>query len=206
MVVSYNLPQDFVGVKLAMGEGLSGQVAVRGEPMAITDYSSWAGRSAVYNGYHFGRALAVPMRRGPDILGVIVITDPTTSGEFTPEEVRLVSLFADQAALALDNARLLEAERARLAELARAHQQVTGLSRVAARLQRTHDPDQVLSTLREHLLPLGVNFWMAVLDLPSGDLIVRYATPEAGVLAPLEKALGISVRGYRILRAEPLLL
>ena len=202
MVVSHNLPRDFVGARLEIGEGLSGKVALHGEPMAIADYSAWEGRSQVYEGHHFGRVLGVPLRRGTDILGVIVITDATMPGDFTAEEVRLVSLFADQAALALENARLLESERSRLAELARAHQQVTGLSRVAARLQRTHDPEQVLTTLREHLLPLGVNFWLAVLDPPTGDLIVRYATPETGLLAPLEKALGISVRGYRIARAD----
>jgi len=114
MVVSHNLSEDFVGVKLAMGEGVSGQVALRGEPISIADYSAWAGRSAVYDGHHFGRVLGVPMRRGSDILGVIVITDPTTSGEFTSEEVRLVSLFADHAAIAVENARLLEAERRRV--------------------------------------------------------------------------------------------
>lgn len=198
MVVSYNLPRDFVGVQLKMGEGLSGQVALRGEPMAVADYSNWASRSAVYDGYHFGRALGVPLRRGADILGVIVITDPTQAGEFTPEEVRLVSLFADQAALALENARLLEAERARLGELAHSHGLLTALSQVAAIIEHTEDPDEFLHSLGGELQRIGLGCGVAIVDHEAETFVVRFTSIAGDIAEQAEKVIGTRLTGLVI--------
>ena len=45
-----------------------------------------------------------------------MLADLEKAGAFTPDEVRLAELFADQAAIAVENARLLEAERERSGE------------------------------------------------------------------------------------------
>jgi GAF domain-containing protein/CheY-like chemotaxis protein len=68
--------------------------------------------------------LAVPLQARGRRVGVLLVVD-RTAREFTPEEVALAQAFADQAALALDNARLHEEVEQRrreadvLAELAR---------------------------------------------------------------------------------------
>jgi GAF domain-containing protein len=93
-----------------VGEGLSGRVAQSGQPMLVADYDHWEGRSTIYEDAHFQRVLAVPMRVGDRVIGVISVVDDDQTEPFLGDEIRLVSLFADQAALAAENARLLEAE------------------------------------------------------------------------------------------------
>ena len=53
------------------------------------------------------------MRISKRTIGVLSLADTTQTGAFAPEDVRLIELFADQAAIAVENARLLEAERQR---------------------------------------------------------------------------------------------
>jgi PAS domain S-box-containing protein len=123
LVVSYNLPGDYTGVTLHLGEGLSGRIAQSGEVLAIGDHSHWEGRAAVYANSPFRRVLGVPLKVGGQVIGVINVTDDEQTGEFSQDEVRLVSLFADQAAIAVENARLYEAAQHELAERMRAEAQ-----------------------------------------------------------------------------------
>ena len=106
LVVSYNMPGNYVGTRLKFGEGLSGRVAQTGEPMMVSDYQAWEGRSHIYDGTPFRRMLGVPLKVKKQVIGVINISDAERTGAFTAGEIQLVSLFADQAAIAVENARL----------------------------------------------------------------------------------------------------
>ncbi len=110
VVVSHNLPKEYVGVTLHLGEGLAGRVAQTGQPLMVEDYFAWEGRAEAFIDPLFHRVLGVPLKVSNRILGVIMIDDDKP-GAFSEDQVRLVSLFADQAAVALENARLYEAER-----------------------------------------------------------------------------------------------
>jgi two-component system cell cycle sensor histidine kinase/response regulator CckA len=116
LVVGYNLPKEYAGTTLHLGEGLSGRVAQTGHPLVVADYRAWEGRASVHNGQPFRRVLGVPLKLKGNVIGVINITDVEQAGSYTQEEIRLVSLFADQAAIAIENARLLEAEARRRRE------------------------------------------------------------------------------------------
>jgi PAS domain S-box-containing protein len=107
------LPEKHPGKKLQRGEGLTGLVFERGETVAIDDYLSWPGRAQVFAEMPFRRSLGVPLRIGGRTIGVLSLADTTRVGDFAPEDIRLIELFADQAAIAVENARLLEAERRR---------------------------------------------------------------------------------------------
>ncbi|MGC9335037.1 MAG: GAF domain-containing protein, partial [Anaerolineae bacterium] len=144
LVVSHNLPADYIGVRLPIGEGLSGRVAQTGEPKLVADYSRWEGRSKLYEDAAFQRVLAVPMRVGDRVIGVINIVDDDQTEPFHDEELRLVGLFADQAAIAVENARLLEAEREQR-ELAEA------LRQAASAVSSTLDLDQILDDILEQV-------------------------------------------------------
>jgi GAF domain-containing protein/CheY-like chemotaxis protein len=108
LVVSHNLPRNYTGACLQLGEGLSGRVAESGETLAVEDYRSWSGRAAIFEDAAFRRVLGVPLKRGGQVIGVINVTDPERVGAFDPEDVRLITLLADQAAIAIENSRLLE--------------------------------------------------------------------------------------------------
>jgi PAS domain S-box-containing protein len=116
LVVSYNLPGDHTGTILQLGEGLSGRAAESGETEMVADYMNWEGRATAYEGITFRRVLGVPLKVGENVIGVINVTDDEQTGLFSEDEVRLVSLFADQAAIAVENARLYESAQHELAD------------------------------------------------------------------------------------------
>ncbi len=62
--------------------------------------------------------LAVPLRVGEDLIGVVYCDNRILAGIFKEHELNLLRAFADQAAVALENARLFEAARAQLAQIA----------------------------------------------------------------------------------------
>ncbi len=73
-----------------------------------------------------------------------------------------MSLFADQAAVAIENTRLLASERQHSAQLHRSHALMESLSRVAANLERSTEPGELLSVLESELRNLGIDAWMGI--------------------------------------------
>ncbi len=159
LVIGYNLGKDYSGTILRFGEGLSGQVAQTGEAMMVADYRQWEHRAAIYNDISIKRVLAVPLRIKGKVIGVINITDDQTTGSFTQEDIQLVSLFADQAALAIENARLLE-------ESNRQAEKLGIINRFSLAITSALNMDQVLKTLHEQcqqVAPCDV-FYVALYD------------------------------------------
>ncbi len=147
LAVSHDLPGNPVGAILRIGEGLSGRAAQMGKPMMVEDYSRWVGRARVYDGITFRRVLAVPLKRGGRLIGVIDITDDQKIGLFSEDEVRLVSLFADQAAIAIENARLLEEAQRRASYL-------EAITAIATALRSAHARVEMPPILLDRLMRL----------------------------------------------------
>jgi PAS domain S-box-containing protein len=119
-VVSYNTPKDYTGTVLSYGEGAAGIVAQTGKPLIVNDYSVWKGRASVYEKERpFGAVLAVPMIWQGRVTGVIDVLENAKSRQFTQANLDLLMLFANHAAIAVENARLLKEEKDHAAELAR---------------------------------------------------------------------------------------
>ncbi len=118
-VVSYKTPHDYTGVVLKYGEGSAGVVAETGEPLLVDDYRTWQSRATVYeHDQPFISLLSVPMRWQEQVIGVIHVFDNTKPYAFTVEDTRFVTLFANQAAVAIANSRLFESEQDRRQEAA----------------------------------------------------------------------------------------
>jgi diguanylate cyclase (GGDEF)-like protein len=111
LVAAYEMPEDLIGATLKMGEGLAGRVAETGEALFVEDYHNWPGRSTVYDSVEFRRVLAVPLKTNQAVIGVLDVLDNDRSDPFEDEGVRLLTLFAEQASNAVQNARLFEAAR-----------------------------------------------------------------------------------------------
>jgi class 3 adenylate cyclase/putative methionine-R-sulfoxide reductase with GAF domain len=95
----------------------AGRAAVAREPIHIPDVL--ADPEYVYPGPRFYRAmLGVPIIVEDELIGVVVLVrrDPQP---FTDEHIALVETFADQAAIAITNARLIETVERQRTELAR---------------------------------------------------------------------------------------
>ncbi len=87
--------------------------------------------------------LGVPMLVGERLVGMIAL-DKREPGFYTPAHARLAEAFAAQAAIAIENARLFQAEREQR-EMAEA------LAEAAAAISSTLDPDQVLDRILEQM-------------------------------------------------------
>ena len=90
--------------------------------------------------------LAIPMLRADELLGVITIYRHEIR-PFTDSQIALMETFADQAAIAIENARLLSELQARTAELTRSVQELQALGEVSQALSSTLDLETVLNTI-----------------------------------------------------------
>ncbi len=127
-VVSYQTPKDYRGTTLRYGEGLAGRVAQTGEPFIIQDYRKWAGRAEAFESEQpFRAVVSAPVFWQGQVTGVLHVLDYTEERTFTNYDLEVLNLFAHQAAIAIENARLFQAERRRIAELEAIRQASLGL-------------------------------------------------------------------------------
>jgi two-component system, NtrC family, sensor kinase len=94
----------------------------------------------------WGGLLAVPMIREGRAVGTINIYR-TEAKPFPEGQIELLKTFADQAAIAIENARLLTELQARTAQLTRSVQELQALGEVSQALSSTLDLDAVLNAI-----------------------------------------------------------
>jgi signal transduction histidine kinase len=98
---------------------------------------------------HFRAVLAVPLMREGIPIGVLGLTRPKPR-PFTERQIELLTTFADQAVIAIENVRLFEAEQRRSRELSESLKQQTATADVLKIISRsTFDLKSVLNTLLE---------------------------------------------------------
>ncbi len=118
-----------LGMALRRGEGISGRVLETRTPLMVDDYSTWEGRSTQMDSYPSGAMIGVPVSWRDEMLGVLTVSS-TTSYRFTRSDIEMLGLFAHQAAIAIRNARVMNAE-------ARQRRRAEAMARTAAELSST---------------------------------------------------------------------
>jgi PAS domain S-box-containing protein len=118
-VVSYNTQRDYTGVALPYGKGAAGRVAKTGKPLMVRNYARWPGRAKEFEGEEppFRALISVPMIWQGQVNGVLHVLREAT---FTQNDMQQLSLFANHAAVAVENTRLYEAAAQELDERKRA--------------------------------------------------------------------------------------
>lgn len=107
---------------LGLGEGISGTAAQRRETVIENDYRrSPFALPQVLESNDVGASIAQPILFQDRLIGVITVSDDDPTRRFSESDARLLAIFAGQAAIAIENARLFrQAARAEaLDELAR---------------------------------------------------------------------------------------
>jgi signal transduction histidine kinase len=89
----------------------------------------------------------VPILKGDELLGAMTIYHLEGVRPFTDKQIALVETFADQAAIAIDNFRLLDELRHRTDDLGRSVGELQALGEVSQAVNSTLDLETVLSTI-----------------------------------------------------------
>jgi diguanylate cyclase (GGDEF)-like protein len=138
--------ETFQALVSAMGEGITGTVARTGEPMHLANASDFPGAVQIEGTPDIDESvLCVPLRHGNRVTGTIFLSKLGV-GQFDTDDLRLLEILASHAAVALENARLLQVER----EAAEISGALLYLSDVLA---RASDTDEVL---RESLASIPI--------------------------------------------------
>jgi two-component system, NtrC family, sensor kinase len=98
--------------------------------------------------------LGVPILKGNDLLGVMNLHHNMIR-PFTDKQIALVETFADQAAIAIENVRLLDELRQRTTELSRSVEELRALGEVSQAVNSTLDLETVLSTIVSRAVQLS---------------------------------------------------
>jgi len=138
-VENYLPSKSHQNVIFQYGEGAAGWVAKTGKPLILDDYRTWDGRSAVYEQRQpYSAVLSVPMVWQGKVIGVLQVMDDNTKRLFDQADQELLSLFANQAAIAVENARLF-------ARAAIEQRHLSLLYDVGRELAASLDPDEILN-------------------------------------------------------------
>lgn len=128
-----------------VGQGLTGQVAASGLPLVVADVEGNGG--SLYPTFQQSNQLTsfmgVPVIYRENTVGVLSVMT-TQRRQFSSDEVKLLAGMADQAAIALENARLFEDRERRIVEL-------TTLNQITSAITATLDLQDLLQRLHAEL-------------------------------------------------------
>jgi GAF domain-containing protein len=108
----------------------------------------------LYEKEHVRTVLSVPMLREDRLIGVIT-TWRREVRPFSDKQVALVKTFADQAVIAVENARLLQELQQRTRELVRSVEELKALGEVGQAVSSTLDLETVLTRIVSHAVQLS---------------------------------------------------
>jgi len=153
--------------------------------------------------------LAVPMLLMEESLGVILIIRDFAE-PFTRTQINLVTTFADQAVIAIENVHLFQELQARTGDLARSVDELKALADVSRAVNSSLDPQTVLTSVVSHAVVLSGSESGAIfeLDEQKGEFLLRamhqlsdelvHALEEVRI--PIDK----TVLGRTVIRGKPI--
>ena len=117
--------------------------------------------------------LCLPIRRQAEVVALLYLENDLVPGTFTPERLLALELLAAQAAISLENALLLEHERAGRVEAEVAERRAALLAEATAVMTSTLDYEGVFGELTRVCVRWFADW--AVIDLVEGEKTVRLA-------------------------------
>lgn len=213
-------------IRLKIGEGIAGWVAEKGEPLLVEDCASdprFYRKADQSSGFHTRSMMCVPLIFRKRILGTIQVLNKTNERNFNRDDLHILQVMADQASIAIENARLHElatVDQATglyrkdyfLARLEEEYRRFRNLGTPFSLLMSDIDHFKKVNTEYGHqggdiaLLELAGMILRVVRDEGEEDMAGRYGGEEFCVLMPNtteERALAVaekirtSIEGHR---------
>ena len=189
-------------MRVPIGQGFTGRVAETGQPLIIEDVNSLGG--SLYPNYQQRNNLisfmGVPVIYREQIIGVLSVMT-NYRRQFTNDEMLLLAGLADQAAIALENARLFEEREQRISEL-------TIINRISAAVNASLDIYELIERLHQGIGEiLDTSTSLIALYDESTNTISYPIAYDRGMRLFLEpRPLGGGTNGWVIRNRRPLLL
>ena len=144
ILASEGIPQDIVAsTRVRLGEGVAGRVAMSGQPMLMNDPpTAGAYDSNVGTGRSLRSAISVPLRAAGLTVGVLNLNLTHGGKDFGNIDLELAQVFAEQAAMVIHKAQLLDEATQRgkdLTVLLEASQGLLGLLQLEPMMTRILD-------------------------------------------------------------------
>src|SRR5436190_20846440 len=138
VVKAFTSNQPFLaGERIKHNEArLSWQAVDTKSVVVINDYSHWELRRKVYDGLNLSAVVALPILFGEACIGVLDLSHYLPSYIFDDSAIQAATLFAQLAALMLENARLNLAAESELVERRRAEEELSQKSEYLEALQQ----------------------------------------------------------------------
>ncbi|MCR4408127.1 MAG: GAF domain-containing protein, partial [Anaerolineae bacterium] len=136
--------------RLPLGTGIAGTVAQTGEPLIVNDVRHdprWYTDLDMITDFATRSIICVPLISHDTVIGVVEAINKKDGTPFNDEDLNLLTSFAAQAAIAIQNARLFEAQRRRNEEL-------EALRQASLRLTSTLELQPILEAILDHALQL----------------------------------------------------
>ena len=177
--------RDIIGIRVPPGRGIVGSAAETGQPVIVNDTANdprWFQKADQTTGFVSRAVMAVPLRVKDRSIGVLEVINKRNGLPFTDEDTALLTAFAGQAAVAIENARLFnltdQALAARVEEL-------SIMQRIDRELNAALDVKRVMAVIVHWALEATeAEGGLAGLVLPEGINIVAH------------KGYGDSIRPY----------
>ncbi len=143
--------------RLKLGNSIAGYVAQNGEPLLIADIKSDPRFSKlVRGGYKTASLMCAPLKIKDRVLGVINLSDPQEGATFSERDLRLLSTFAAQAALAIDDAENFELVNKRLQEFSVLYRIASEL----ANIDNSREMTELIFESLEQIIPIEFAVWL----------------------------------------------
>ncbi len=185
------------GRSIQLGQGLTGAAIAAGVPVLSNDVTTDPRYVEAVPGTR--SELVVPLRRKGRTLGTMNVLS-RNAGQFTERDVALLRQFGTHVAVAIENARLFEAERAYGETL----ETLAEIGREAASIL---DLDELLTRLAQLVKRVVAyrTFGILLLDQETGYLEMRYALHYGEPRSITRTRLGEGVVGYAAQHRVPVL-
>ncbi|MFZ3216449.1 MAG: GAF domain-containing protein [Candidatus Acidiferrales bacterium] len=128
--------------RVSLTEGLLGEIAQSANPKLVeapAEEPGLAERLQAGGGFEIQSWMGAPLRKSNDVLGVVELVNKADGTPFNEDDLFFLSSISEQAAVALHNANLLDAER-------KVHA-LDALLKISQEITSTLDLDHVLSTV-----------------------------------------------------------
>ncbi len=103
--------KDVIGMSIPLNKGIAGYVAMTGQPIAVSNVEQdkrFAQDFAKSTGYTPRSILATPLLSQDRVIGVMEVLDKIQEASFGLQDMELLGMFAQQAALAIDQSQQID--------------------------------------------------------------------------------------------------